>query len=128
MGNDRSALTLLAQLGDFSSAEAYCTLGGEVIPGKVALQVGELSQVQPWARLVAAPRPARREDRPLQKTGNIVDEKRVKHLLKILMEVYTHGGRETPSRETADLLNSQAINLDVLDVRVNFLKRICYIF
>ena len=90
MGNDRSALTLLAQLGDHSSAEAYCTLGGEVIPGKVALQVGELAQVQPWARLVAASSSSKRAEK------TATDERRVKHLLKILMEVYTKEGGKTP--------------------------------
>lgn len=91
LGNDRSALTHLALLGDFSSAEAYCILGGEVIPGKVALQVGEIAHLHEWARLVAAPRatgPGSKRER-----GKTADDGRVKALLRILMEVYTQGGR-----------------------------------
>ncbi|KAF8320486.1 hypothetical protein DL93DRAFT_2052874 [Clavulina sp. PMI_390] len=112
LGNDRSALTSLAQLGDFSSAEAYCTLGGDVIPGKVALRVGEIAHLQEWARLVAAPRGAQSS----VKRSKTTDDKRVKSLLKILIEVYTQGGRTAMSSETADLLNSQGMNLDVVDV------------
>lgn len=89
LGNDRSALTSLAQLGDFSSAEAYCTLGGEVIPGKIALKVGEIAHLEEWARLVAAPR----SSTSAPKRGKAVDDRRVKALLRILMEVYTQGGR-----------------------------------
>ncbi|KAF9519333.1 hypothetical protein BS47DRAFT_1288489 [Hydnum rufescens UP504] len=114
LGNDRSALNLLAQMGDFTSAEAYCTLGGDVIPGKVAQFVGNRAHLEAWANLVVMPQQGKRMAKmasPIE-----VDQRRTRNLLKILMEVYTRNGGGTPSDETADLLNSQAINLDVVDV------------
>lgn len=79
-------MTLLVELGDSISAEAYCTLGGDVIPGKVALQVAEIAHLEEWARLVAAPSKG-------PKRSKTLDHGRTKALLRILMEVYTHGGR-----------------------------------
>lgn len=90
LGNDRSALAHLARLGDASSAEAYCKLGGDAIPGKVALQVGGLAHLEEWARLIAAPR-SKPIGRPTR--AKTPDDKRTKALLRILMEVYTHEGR-----------------------------------
>ena len=83
-------------LNDSTSAEAYCTLGGEVVPAKTAQQIGERSDLQPWAALVtplAAPgkQGQARSAAPLKKTKT-VDEEVKKDLVMILLEVYMSGG------------------------------------
>lgn len=62
-----------------------------MIPGKVALKVGEIAHLEEWARLVAAPRSSTSASR--RGKAKAVDDGRVKALLRILMEVYTQGGR-----------------------------------
>ncbi|KAI1785956.1 hypothetical protein LXA43DRAFT_1035560 [Ganoderma leucocontextum] len=118
LGNHRSALSILVHdLNDSTSAEAYCTLGGEVVPAKTAQQIGERSNLQPWAALViplAAPGKQSRGAPPLKRTKT-VDEDVKKDLIMVLLEVYMAGGETTADR-IAQLLNSQAMNLDVLDV------------
>ncbi|KAG8884781.1 hypothetical protein FRB97_003302 [Tulasnella sp. 331] len=121
LGNHRAALSILVQtLHDSISAEAYCTLGGDVISSKIALAVGKQLRIEPWANLVVSGGATGIPGRPKGQAANggpkvsVPDEKR-RELLKILMEVYMAGGRET-SKETAHLLNAQAVNLDVLDV------------
>jgi hypothetical protein len=109
-------------LRDAAAAEAYCAQGGVVIAAKTAVAIGETYSLQAWAALGArGPRP--------------VDEALKRRLLKVLMEVYMSGGcvlfsqsmecgagadgigcRETNAEQTAKLLNSQAMNIDVLDV------------
>ena len=118
-------------LHDASSAEAYCTLGGEVVPVKTAQSLGEKYGLQAWtSALFSSPR-AKVSATPVarQKT---VDEGLKKELLKVLLEVYmTDGFEHSPllfsravidtmirseSERTAHLLNSQSMNLDILDV------------
>lgn len=88
--------------------------------------MGEIANLEEWARLVAAPRALSSSNgkAPALKRGKTIDPERTKALLKILMEVYTHGGREAMSRETADLLNSQGVNLEISDVRIPRRSRI----
>ncbi|KAI0628634.1 hypothetical protein C8Q77DRAFT_1067693 [Trametes polyzona] len=119
LGNHRSALAILVHdLNDATSAEAYCTLGGEVVPAKTAQAIGERAGLQPWAALVtplAAPgKQVKPGAAPLKKTKTVDDEVK-KDLVMILLEVYMSGGEATADR-TAQLLNSQAMNLDVVDV------------
>ena len=53
LGNHRSAFCILVHdMNDSTSAEAYCTLGGEVVPAKTAQQIGQRSGLQPSAPLV----------------------------------------------------------------------------
>ncbi|QRV76809.1 vacuolar protein-sorting-associated protein 39 [Ceratobasidium sp. AG-Ba] len=105
-GHHRKALTnLVHEVHDSISAEAYCALGGAVVPAKVATSVGARRGLQPLARLVG--------------TGGksivpVTEEKR-RELLKTLMEVYTAGGEATAD-QTARLLNSQARNFDAIQV------------
>ena len=91
-------------LNDSTSAEAYCTLGGEVVPAKTAQQIGERSDLQPWAALVtplAAPgkqgqsQSQARGASQLKKTKT-VDEEVKKDLVMILLEVYMSGGYVPP--------------------------------
>ncbi|KAI0365805.1 hypothetical protein BV20DRAFT_953552 [Pilatotrama ljubarskyi] len=119
LGNHRSALSILVHdINDATSAEAYCTLGGEVVPAKTAQVLGERSGLQAWAALVtplAAPgKLVKPGATPMKKTKTVDDEVK-KDLVMILLEVYMSGGEATADR-TAQLLNSQAMNLDVLDV------------
>ncbi|TBU43879.1 hypothetical protein BD309DRAFT_959701 [Dichomitus squalens] len=122
LGNHRSALSILVHdLNDSTSAEAYCTLGGEVVPAKTAQQIGERSNLQPWAALVAPLASPGKQGQgqakgaPQLKKTKTVDEEVKKDLVMTLLEVYMSGGEATADR-TAKLLNSQAMNLDVLDV------------
>ncbi|KAF7363500.1 hypothetical protein MSAN_01006200 [Mycena sanguinolenta] len=98
LGNHRAALSALVNdLHDSLSAEAYCTLGGDVVPGKF----GPLGS-------------AARADK---KAVDAKDEDLVKRkvLLKILLEVYM-SDQEASAERAAHLVNSQAMNLDVTDV------------
>ncbi|CDO71043.1 hypothetical protein BN946_scf184844.g47 [Trametes cinnabarina] len=119
LGNHRSALSILVHdLNDSTSAEAYCTLGGEVVPARTAQVIGERSGLQAWAALVtplAAPGKPVKSGSASMKRTKTVDEEVKKDLIMILLEVYMSGGETTADR-TAKLLNSQAMNLDVVNV------------
>ncbi|KZP18157.1 hypothetical protein FIBSPDRAFT_933616 [Athelia psychrophila] len=126
-----AALSILVHdLRDATSAEAYCTLGGEVIPARVAQTIGEKCGLEVWA---AALFPIPTKGAPMAITRQkTVDEGVKKGLLKVLLEVYMkdeyasisiYQGRLYPdvcdpreSERTTQLLNAQAMNLDVADV------------
>ena len=83
-------------MNDSTSAEAYCTLGGEVVPAKTAQHLGDRAGLQPWAALVT-PLAAPGKPQPPQRAGSIqrqktVDEDVKKNLVMILLEVYMSGG------------------------------------
>lgn len=83
LGHHRKALTILVhEVHDSVSAEAYCALGGAVVPSKVATAVGDRRGMQAYARLVSAG----------GRAGAPVTEEKKRELLRILMEVYTQGG------------------------------------
>ncbi|EUC65528.1 transforming growth factor-beta receptor-associated protein, putative, partial [Rhizoctonia solani AG-3 Rhs1AP] len=106
LGHHRKALTVLVhEVQDSVSAEAYCALGGVVIPTKVANSVGDRRGMQSYAWLVSVGG---------RRTAPVTEEKR-RELLKTLMEVYTLGGEAT-AIQTAQLLNSQARNFDAVQV------------
>ncbi|KAH9916957.1 uncharacterized protein BXZ73DRAFT_92415 [Epithele typhae] len=114
LGNHRVALsTLVHDLNDSTSAEAYCTLGGEVVSAKTALQIGERMDLQPWAALVTPLAAPGKQQTTGRKQKTVSDDVK-KDLVMVLLEVYMSGGEATADR-TAQLLNSQAMNLDVLD-------------
>lgn len=53
LGKHQEAIaSLVHDMNDSTSAEAYCTLGGVVIPGKVASTIGERYGLLPWSMLV----------------------------------------------------------------------------
>ena len=82
-------------MNDATSAEAYCTLGGEVVPAKTAQQIGERSGLQPWATLVtplAAPGKSAKTGPTPMKRQKTVDDEVKKDLVMILLEVYMSGG------------------------------------
>lgn len=82
-------------MNDSTSAEAYCTLGGEVVPAKTAQQIGDRSDLQPWAALVtpfAAPGKQPKSAPGPLKRQKTVDEEVKKDLVMILLEVYMSGG------------------------------------
>ncbi|QRW19615.1 vacuolar protein-sorting-associated protein 39 [Rhizoctonia solani] len=106
LGHHRKALTILVhEVRDSVSAEAYCALGGVVIPPKVANLVGDRRGMQSHAWLVGTGG---------RRAAPVTEEKR-RELLKTLMEVYTLGGEAT-AIQTAQLLNSQAHNFDAVQV------------
>ncbi|KZT07025.1 uncharacterized protein LAESUDRAFT_652182 [Laetiporus sulphureus 93-53] len=117
LGKHQSALTsLVHNLRDTTSAEIYCTLGGEVIPLKTAQSLGERFALQPWAALLAPPTSGKtRPGAPPLNRLATVDGDLKKSLIKILLEVYMSGGEEM-AEQTARFLNAQAMNLDELSV------------
>ncbi|EJC97726.1 uncharacterized protein FOMMEDRAFT_162532 [Fomitiporia mediterranea MF3/22] len=119
LGRHEEAIsTLVRSVHDPTSAEAYCTLGGDVIPGKVAWAIGERCGLQRWAALVSGVAPTLGSSASASSMGSgakVADEATRRELLKVLLGVYMSGGESTMNR-TSRLLNSQAINLDVTDV------------
>ncbi|KAL4242308.1 Vam6/VPS39/TRAP1 family protein [Abortiporus biennis] len=119
-GHDKEALSLLVHtVNDSSSAEAYCTLGGDIIPAKIAQSLGERFGLQQWASLfvpVVLPGKSKATSQGMKRElTKTVDESRKRELTRILLEVYMKGG-ETMVDRTAALLNAQAMNLDASEV------------
>ena len=109
-GQHKRALRLLAlDVGDFVSAQAYCTQGGEIIPPKIAhLIAAHVPELAGWATLGDVGR----------KRRGTVDAKIQESLVMDLLGVYMQDekSRESTARQGAALLNAQAIHLDMLDV------------
>ncbi len=96
MDNHRASLSILVRLlKDSSTADAYCTLGGEVIPSKVAMEIGQRLDIIPWAQLVlsgsASDAAAVGSEVPSGLKRSISEEKK-RELLGMLMRVYMEGG------------------------------------
>jgi hypothetical protein len=100
------------------SAEAYCALGGgAVVPAMVARALADTHGLRAWAPPRAPP----------------VDEAAKRVLVGVLLDVYMRGGCGLPppacpprsraphsganAARTAQLLDAQAMSVDVLDVR-----------
>lgn len=125
----KEALSILVnQLQDSITAEAYCSLGGQVIPPKVATAIGEGLGLTIWTSLVAGRMRPQRSSSNLSTsalsvniiggihTPNVGEQERTKHLLtSMLLEVYMNAG-EAKAGDAARLLNAQAINLEASDV------------
>lgn len=108
MGNHREALSILIHdLRDATSAEAYCTLGGEVVPAKMAQVIGEKYGLLSWfSGLFSVPTSAAMSRTtsattttaimagavPIAREKSAVDETVKKGLLKVLLEVYMNDG------------------------------------
>jgi vacuolar protein sorting-associated protein 3 len=108
LGNHRAALSILVHdLRDATSAEAYCTLGGEVVAGKIAQSIGEKYALQSWSSgLFSLPTSAAMSRTtstanmvtgatavvPMGRQKSMVDESVKKGLLKVLLEVYMNDG------------------------------------
>uniref|UniRef100_A0A0W0GCB0 Vacuolar sorting protein 39/Transforming growth factor beta receptor-associated domain-containing protein n=1 Tax=Moniliophthora roreri TaxID=221103 RepID=A0A0W0GCB0_MONRR len=106
--NHHGALSILAnELRDTATAEVYCALGGELIPPKVTSSIIEnVPGMQNW------------KFSPLLAPSKPVDDQLRRQLLKVLLEVYLAEADIHPER-AAQLLNSQATSLDVLDYPQN---------
>ncbi|KAG5644493.1 hypothetical protein DXG03_008320 [Asterophora parasitica] len=120
LGNHRAALsTLVHGLHDATSAELYCTLGGDLVSTKIAQSLAENN---PGIELCAstmfgvATKGVRPAATAIARQKSAIDEAKKTELLKILLEVYMADG-ETSTRRAAHLVNSQAMNLDVLDAK-----------
>lgn len=114
LGLHREALsTLVLDLHDSASAEIYCTLGGAVVSPKAAHSLGERFQLQAWSSLIT-PLPLANKATPLEREKT-VDDGLKKELTEILLGVYMSGG-EGMAERAAQLLNAQAVNLEVEDV------------
>ncbi|KAJ7063354.1 hypothetical protein C8F01DRAFT_984930 [Mycena amicta] len=106
LGNHHEALAALVNdLHDSASAETYCTLGGDVIPVKTAQALSSDPALRIWTAAFTS--------KSRQKTVVHATAKR-RELLKTLLQVYMED--DEGSGRAADLVNSQAKNLDVIDV------------
>ncbi|KAH0578609.1 hypothetical protein H2248_003747 [Termitomyces sp. 'cryptogamus'] len=117
LGHHREALaTLVHDLHDSISAEVYCTLGGDIVPPKMAQTLAENNAgLEIWVTAFFGTKlknGAAAAGMTREKSG--VDEGKTK-LLKVLLEVYMSEGKDNAQR-AAHLINSQAMNLDMLDV------------
>ncbi|TFK48950.1 hypothetical protein OE88DRAFT_1633535 [Heliocybe sulcata] len=117
LGHHREALSVLMQtLHDSRSAESYCTLGGDVVTTRLALSIGEKHDLLLFASLLSGSVPGAKSRAPrMMARQQSADEDTRKKLLGILLEVCMSGG-ELMAESTARLLNSQAMNLDIVDV------------
>lgn len=75
---------------DFVSAEAYCTLGGDIIPAKTAQSFGERFNLQPWTTLFTSGGPG--GGAAALKKQKTVEDSRKRELTRTLLEVYMEGG------------------------------------
>ncbi|TFK19356.1 hypothetical protein FA15DRAFT_674517 [Coprinopsis marcescibilis] len=123
LGNHRSALTILARdLNDAASAEAYCSLQGDVIPPKVAIAIAEAARLHRWTEGLLLDSGTNGQSAAKAKAQSAVPlpiqkpEAKQKELLKVLLEVYMSDASSQGSERASQLLNAQAMNLDVLDV------------
>lgn len=93
LGKHHEAIaTLVHDMSDSTSAEAYCTLGGVVIPGKVANTIGERYGLLPWAVLVTGIRGHNGGRMDRSQSQRTVDEGKKRDLLQVLLEVYMSAG------------------------------------
>lgn len=96
LGQHESALTILVHdLHDSTSAEAYCTLGGEVIPSKTAQALGERYELKEWAAVLVpamAPTPGKKMSAASMSRLKTVDAGLKKELIGVLLKVYMSGG------------------------------------
>ncbi|KAF8655350.1 hypothetical protein AX16_003085 [Volvariella volvacea WC 439] len=106
--------TLVHEVNDSYSAEAYCALGGEaVVPRKVAVAVAEgCAGLEDWGDVLFLFAGTSSVN---VNGGNGVDEGKKRELVKVLLGVYMND-EEISSTRAAHLLNAQAVNLDILDV------------
>jgi hypothetical protein len=102
--------TLVNDLQDFTSAQSYCTSGGEIISPQAANATTiPFADLKPLAQYLA-------EGGTIGKgKKSTVPEDAKKDLLGILVQVQMAGG-ERMAKQTARLLNAQAVYFDMFDV------------
>ena len=120
----KEALSILVNdLQDSTTAEAYCSLAGQVIPSKIATAIGDELGLGVWASLIVG---KGRLQRTLTGGSNLApsseEEKKKQMLTKMLVELYISSGREK-AEHAAKVLNAQAINLEVGEVRLGHFFR-----
>lgn len=115
----KEALSILVNdLQDSTTAEAYCSLGGHAIPLKIATMIGEELGLGVWASLIMGN--GRRQRTLINGSGltpSSEEEKKKQMLTKMLVEVYISSGKGK-AEHAARILNAQAINLEVGEVRL----------
>ena len=80
---------------DSSSAEVYCTLGGDVVPPRTAQSIGERHNLHAWSALCVPAAPSGSGKGPIalaMSREKTVDEALKRELIKVLLEVYMTGG------------------------------------
>ncbi|KZT59571.1 hypothetical protein CALCODRAFT_493514 [Calocera cornea HHB12733] len=109
-GDHRTVIeTLVNGLSDFTSAQSYCTSGGEIIGPEVArAATAPFDDLKPLATYLADGGSVGKG----KKAGVPEDAKR--DLLGILVQVQMTGG-ERMAKQTARLLNAQAVYFDMFE-------------
>lgn len=117
----KEALSIIVNdLQDSTTAETYCSLGGHVIPSKIAITIGEELGLRAWASLIVGKeRPQRTPTSGSGLAPSSEDERKKKMLTKMLVEVYINSGKGK-TEHAAKILNAQAINLEVGEVRLEY--------
>jgi vacuolar protein sorting-associated protein 3 len=103
---------LVKDLQDSITAEAYCSLGGKVIPPKVAASIGEQLNLGEWASLILQGDDRSRSTSAIDVLSMNGTSTSAVELTRMLLEVYMNAG-EVKVSEATKLLNAQAVNLDV---------------
>jgi vacuolar protein sorting-associated protein 3 len=114
----KEALSILVNdLQDSTTAEAYCSLGGQVIPSRIATMIGDELGLGAWASLIVG---KGRLQRTLIGGSGVApsseEEKKKQMLTKMLVETYISSGKGR-AEQAVKILNAQAINLEVGEVR-----------
>jgi len=114
----KEALSILVNdLQDSTTAEAYCSLGGQVIPSKIATMIGEGLRLGVWASLIVGKARLQRNLTGGSGFTPSSEEEKKQMLTKMLVEVYISSGKGKAGH-AARILNAQAINLEVGEVRL----------
>ncbi|KAI0064243.1 hypothetical protein BV25DRAFT_1823215 [Artomyces pyxidatus] len=118
LGHHEVALSLLANtVRDHISAEAYCATRGSVLPPRAALSLAEKCGLSAWAGIAPSVKSTA--------APSAADEDETRRLLRLLLEVYMRGSEQASKKDSAsavsvtaaaNLLNSQALNFDEVDV------------
>lgn len=128
----KSALSIIVnELQDFTTAEAYCSLGGRVITPKIAALIGDTLHLREWANFILLPdlpsglsphgysgripRQGSNSSLSAKKQPVQEDENKAAKLTRMLLEVYMGAG-ERKALEASQLLNAQAINFEAEEV------------
>jgi hypothetical protein len=77
---------------DALSAEAYCSLGGQVVPTKVAASTAESVGLRDWVEVLFPGQNNKGSSKSSFAHPRVVDDATKSQLLKLLLEVYLADG------------------------------------
>ena len=77
---------------DAPSAEAYCSLGGQVVPTKVAVSTAESVGLRDWVEVLFPGQNVKGPSKSSIAPPRLIDNATKSQLLKLLLEVYLADG------------------------------------